>query len=95
MAENIEDKEIRGINFKLVRAFTIGTISVVLSIAYSYFNLRNSITKMQTEQVGDGRYNDLKMKTIEMNLSAIQLQIDNLREQVNENTRNINKQHPK
>lgn len=91
MAENIEEKEIRGINFKLIRALVVSVVAVVGSVLFSYYNLRLSIKELQLEKVGDSKYTDLKIKTIEMNMSAMQIQIDNIRSQVDETKKLLNK----
>lgn len=89
--ENIEEKEIRGINFKLIRALVVSVVAVVASVLFSYYNLRLSIKELQLEKVGDARYTDLKIKTIEMNLSSMQIQIDNIRSQVDETRKLLTK----
>lgn len=88
--QSIEEKEIRGINFKLIRALVVSVVMVVGSVLFSYYNLKISIKELQMEKVGDDRYVDLKIKTLEMNVSAIQLQIDNIRTQVDETHKLLN-----
>lgn len=75
---SLEEREIRGINFKLVRAFTIGTMSVVCSILFSYFNLKQSINQIRTEKAADERYLELRLKAIDLNLQFLQKQIDGI-----------------
>lgn len=75
---NLEEKEIRGINFKLVRAFTIGTVLVVSSILFTYYNLKQSIESMRIEKQGDDKYIDLRMKSVEINIQFLQKQIDGI-----------------
>lgn len=75
----LEEKEIRGINLKLIRAFTIGTITVVCSILYSYFSLQSAIREIEIERTGQDKYIDLRIKALELNFQSMQLQINDIR----------------
>lgn len=84
---SLEEKEIRGLSLKNLLYF-IGTI---VSLVGVYFTLRGDIRELKKEREGDDRYNELRLKTMELNISSLQVQINDLRNQVIENTKNIDK----
>lgn len=73
---NLEEKEIRGINFKLIRAVVISTATIVFTVSFNYFALKSAIEKYRIEGASENRLTDLRLKTIEINLSFLQKQID-------------------
>lgn len=80
---NLEEKEIRGINFKLIRYLIIGTVTIVVVVLGTYFKLQNSIHDINQQKAGDDKYNELRLKSIETNIQFLQKQIDGLNAQVN------------
>lgn len=82
----LENKEIRGLNWRGLLAIVLATGSIVTTVLVSYHNLSAQIVKTQTTQErtqvmynADARYSDLRMTVLEKTVTLLQLQIDNLK----------------
>jgi hypothetical protein len=80
---SLEQKEIRGISFSLIRASVIGIATIIFSVLLTYFNLRagqnrveSSIQEIHMQIETNSKLTDLKLKTleIEVNRQAVELQ---------------------
>lgn len=98
----IETKEIRGLSIKALAWLISSTITIVGFVITSYFLLKNNIERVdikidnvKTEKVSDDRYNDLRMRVMEANLKTLEQTIDNLRNQVGANSRQLEQTKPK
>lgn len=75
----IEEKQLKGIILKTIYAIIIGTASIVFTVFGTYSSLSGQITKMQFQKDSDARYNDLRMKTLEQKVDALQIMIENMK----------------
>lgn len=85
--KQIEDKEIRGISLKTVRWIIGSTITIVMSLAATYFGLRSQIQAINNKDM----LQDLKIKTVEVELQIIKTKLDNMQIQINDNRVDIEK----
>ena len=89
--EPIENREVRGFNVKNIVTLVACTASIVATTIGSYQSLKAQISDVQTstdsqikmnkqENASDWKYNDLKMKTIELSIATLELQIKELKD---------------
>lgn len=85
----VDKREIRGINFSLIRATMITIISIVASISVTYYNLKsgqtnveNSITEMRLMLENSNKITDLKLKTIENEIARQGVEIEALKQRM-------------
>lgn len=84
--ELIENKEIRGLSFRTLLAMLISTVTIVISIASFYFLLKGDISTINLNKEKDDKYNNLRMGIMETQVKELQTRVDNLREDVRNNT---------
>ena len=71
----IETKELKGVNLKNIVAIIIATVGICTTTIVSYSKLESKIDKLELQKQGDERYNELRLRTIEINLSSMELRI--------------------
>ncbi len=81
----LENREVRGLTFKNVLMIICCTATIVSSVIGSYYFLSKQIHDTNTKVElfnekynGDGKYNDLKFRTIEAALRLVEIKVDNL-----------------
>lgn len=86
-SQSIDKKEIRGITGRLLLSAILGMLSIFSSVLWSYYSLRKDISKLGDgidkigiQREGDNKYNDLRIHTIEVNLSTLEYRINKLEE---------------
>jgi hypothetical protein len=77
----IEHKELKGITVKNLVVTIISTASIVVSVMTSYFQLKNDIYYLKTEEVNQSRINEIRLKVLESNVSILQQQVNEIRNQ--------------
>lgn len=92
----IETKEIKGLSAKTLGWLISSTIILVVAVYGNYSLLKaeistieNRINTVQQQKTADDRLVELKITILETNLKQVQVQIDNLRNEVNTNRRQI------
>lgn len=85
----LETKELRGVSVKLLAWLVGSTATIVVSVMTSYFTLSSKIDTLQRDKAADERFNDLKIQTIQTQVQGIQVQIENLRNEMNSNKTRI------
>ena len=81
---NIETKEIRGITIKGFVLLIIHTVCVTGAVVGCYFALKNDIEKIVLVTQGDAKYNDLRMRNLELNYDILNKRLEGLQEQINQ-----------
>lgn len=74
----LEQKEIRGLSGKTLIALLICTITIVSSVVGTYFSLQGDIRELRLQREGEEKYADLRIRTIEVKMAAIELQYKEL-----------------
>ena len=74
----IETKELKGVNLKNIVAIIIATVGICTTTVVSYTKLESKIEMVGLKDEGDDRYNELRLRTIEINLSSMDLRIKEL-----------------
>lgn len=89
--EAFETKEVRGISLKFLYTIIAATVLIVSSVVLSYSKLAAQIAKQESQSMNDGKYNDLRMRQLEINVQALEVQIAEIIKQVNNNSSSISK----
>lgn len=79
-AISIEHKQLRGITVRNVIVTVISTISIVVSVMTTYFQLKEDIRDVRTQQDTQNRINDIRLKVLEDHVNLLQKQIDELKD---------------
>lgn len=83
----IETREIRGINARTMW----WAVTIVVAVCFSYFSLKGAISGIQKDSYNDRKYDDLRMRTMELRISALELDIKDLRNKVDETVIEVEK----
>lgn len=75
---SIEQKEIRGLSVKTLLTIIVCTVTMVSTTLGTYFSIQSSIREIRLEKQGDDKYLDLRLRTIEIRQSALELQLKEL-----------------
>lgn len=86
----LEEKQIPGISFKLLLSLIVATASICGTTISTYFALNNKIDQLQLQKVSDDKYNDLRLKTLELSISAVQAQVNSIQEDINNSKKGMN-----
>jgi hypothetical protein len=81
----IENRTIGGITFKSL----VLLLTIEASVIGVYFKLQSGIADLQRDKMSDTRYNELRLQTLEASVRTCQTQLDNLRFDVNRNSKQI------
>lgn len=74
----IESKELKGFNLKNLISIIGATVTICAITLTSFNKLENKIDKMEMQNQGDEKYNELRIRTIEMNIQTLGLRIDKM-----------------
>lgn len=85
----IETREIRGLSIKGLITLIVCTISICGTVIGTYSSLNSKIDTLKIERQSEERITDLRIRTLETQLSALNTQVRQLEAQVNENGRLI------
>ncbi|SFS48839.1 hypothetical protein [Mucilaginibacter polytrichastri] len=80
---SIEHTQLRGITVRNVIVTVISTISIVISVMTTYFQLKDDIKDVKSQQETQNRVNDLRLKILEDHVNILQQQIDELKQNSN------------
>jgi hypothetical protein len=74
----LESKEIRGLSVKNIITIVSCTVAIVSTVLGSWFNLKGELSALQRDRQSDEKYNDLRIKTIELKIETLNLDIRDL-----------------
>jgi hypothetical protein len=74
----IETKEIRGMSLRTLATLIVCTISICTTVMGSYFSLNSDIKDLKVQKDQDEKYNDLRLRTLEIRVSATEVQYKEL-----------------
>ena len=72
----IEHKELKGITIRNLLVTIASTASIVASVMTTYFQLKDDIHDIKTEQTTQNKIYDIRLKTLELQVSTLQIQVN-------------------
>jgi len=75
----IEHKELKGITVKNLIVTIVSTASIVVSVMTTYFQLKNDIYYLKTQEETQSRINEIRLKVLESNVAVLQRQVDEIK----------------
>jgi len=76
----IEHQQLKGITVRNFILTIASTISIVVSIMTTYFNLKADISDVKAQNEITNRVTDLRLKTLEVEFALLQADVDRLKE---------------
>ena len=76
----LEQHEIRGITLKNITVTIISTISIVVSIMTTYFQLKGDIKDVRSTQETQNRVNEIRLKVLEGEVTILQQEVRELKD---------------
>lgn len=80
--EQLVEKEVRGMNIKNLIALICATATICSTVIVKYNALDAKIDKINVTKASDDKYNDLRLQVMEQNIKALQINLENLRNQL-------------
>lgn len=78
----LESKEIRGLNFRNLIAIILATISICTTTLFAFAKLEKKIDQLEMQNMGDERYNDLRLKTMELNIQSFDIRLKEIENKI-------------
>ena len=76
----LEQHEIRGITLKNITVTIISTISIVVSVMTTYFQLKGDIKDVRSTQETQNRVNEIRLKVLEGEVTILQQEVRELKD---------------
>lgn len=76
----IEHREIKGITIKNIMVTIISTVSIVISVMTSYFQLKGEISNVRATQETTTRVNEVRLKVLESQVGLLQQEVNKLKD---------------
>ena len=76
----LEHREIRGITIKNMAVTIVSTVSVVVSVMTTYFNLKGDIKDVKDHQETTERVNEIRLKVLEEQVALLQQEVNKFKE---------------
>jgi len=76
----LEQHEIRGITLKNITVTIISTISIVVSVMTTYFQLKGDIKDVRSTQETQSRVNEIRLKVLEGEVTILQQEVRELKD---------------
>ena len=90
MNNEIDKKEIRGINFNLIRSTIVTISTIIFAVAFTYYNLKlgqdkveSSVKEIRSEMAVSNNVFEIRIRTIENELTRQETAIQQLSKIVN------------
>ena len=74
-----EHKELKGITLKNIIVTIASTASIVVSVMTTYFQLKNDIYYLKTQEETQSRINEIRLKVLESNVTILQQQVTEIK----------------
>jgi len=78
----IEQKEIRGLSLKSMYWLLGTTAMIIFTVLFTYFSILNKLATMEVQKVENEKYNDLRIRTLDLKVSTIEVQIQKLEDKL-------------
>jgi cell division protein FtsL len=76
----LDQREIRGITLKNITVTIISTISIVVSVMTTYFQLKGDIRDVRSTQETQNRVNEIRLKVLEGEVAILQQEVRELKD---------------
>jgi len=76
----IEHREIKGITLKNILVTVLSTISIVMSVMTTYFQLKSDIKDVRSTQETQSRVNEIRLKVLEGQVAVLQQDVNKLKD---------------
>lgn len=76
----IEHREIKGITLKNILVTVLSTISIVMSVMTTYFQLKSDIKDVRSTQETQSRVNEIRLKVLEGQVAILQQDVNKLKD---------------
>ncbi|MEZ2338321.1 hypothetical protein AB6735_21910 [Mucilaginibacter sp. RCC_168] len=76
----IEHREIKGITLKNILVTVVSTVSIVMSVMTTYFQLKSDIKDVRSTQETQSRVNEIRLKVLEGQVAILQQDVNKLKE---------------
>ncbi|MBB6108982.1 hypothetical protein [Mucilaginibacter lappiensis] len=76
----IEHREIKGITLKNILVTVLSTISIVMSVMTTYFQLKSDIKDVRSTQEIQSRVNEIRLKVLEGQVAILQQDVNKLKD---------------
>ena len=76
----IEHREIKGITLKNILVTVLSTISIVMSVMTTYFQLKSDIKDVRSIQETQARVNEIRLKVLEGQVAVLQQDVNKLKD---------------
>ncbi len=76
----LEQREIRGITLKNITVTIISTVSIVVSVMTTYFQLKGDIKDVRAAQETQNRVNEVRLKMLEGEVAILQQEVRELKD---------------
>ncbi|SDP49156.1 hypothetical protein SAMN05428975_1444 [Mucilaginibacter sp. OK268] len=76
----IEHREIKGITLKNILVTVLSTISIVMSVMTTYFQLKSDIKDVRSTQEIQSRVNEIRLKVLEGQVAVLQQDVNKLKD---------------
>ena len=76
----IEHREIKGITLKNIVITVLSTISIVMSVMTTYFQLKSDIKDVRSTQEIQSRVNEIRLKVLEGQVAILQQDVNKLKD---------------
>lgn len=76
----LEHREIRGITLRNITVTIISTVSIVVSVMASYFQLKGDIKDVRSTQETQNRINEIRLKVLEGEVAILQQEVRDLKD---------------
>lgn len=75
----IEQRQLKGITIKNLIVTVVSTVSIVVSVMSTYFQLKDDIQDVKMQQETQTRVNEIRLKVLESQVVLLQREIDELK----------------
>ena len=76
----LDQREIRGITLKNITVTIISTVSIVVSVMTTYFQLKGDIRDVRSTQETQNRVNEIRLKVLEGEVAILQQEVRELKD---------------
>ncbi|RWY51196.1 hypothetical protein [Mucilaginibacter gilvus] len=74
-----EHSELKGITIKNIAVTILSTASIVASVMTTYFELKEDIGNVKTQQDAQTRVNEIRLKVLEGQVALLQREVENIK----------------
>jgi hypothetical protein len=75
----LEHREIRGITLKNIVVTVVSTVSIVITVMTSYFQLKSNLQEVRVIQETQNRVNEVRLKILENQVSVLQQEVNEIK----------------